>query len=135
MFKAVFDTNILVSSVFWDKGNPHQVVSLALDGRIQAFTSVAILKELETVLRRDFGEPEDMVQRQIALIIRYSKLVFVNVSLDVVKEDPDDNRILECAVACGADFIITGDRHLLKLGSFGKVRIITAKAFVEMVGG
>lgn len=64
MVKAVLDTNILVSSIFWEKGNPHKVVELALDKKIEVFTSTEILQELEKVLKRDFDEPDEMIQRQ-----------------------------------------------------------------------
>ena len=65
MIKAVFDTNIFVSSIFWEKGNPHRAVEFALEKKVRVFTSVEILQELERVLRRDFEEPDEMIQRQI----------------------------------------------------------------------
>ncbi len=83
MLKVVLDTNILVSSIFWDKGNPHKVVEFAIDGKIQVFTSLSMLKELEKILKRDFGESEDMVQRQINFILEYAKVLQPAVTLDV----------------------------------------------------
>ena len=132
MLKVVLDTNIFVSSVFWEEGNPHKAVELALDGKIQVFASVAILEELEKVLRLDFEEPEDMVKRQVNLILQYAHLVKVEVSVNAVKEDPEDNKILECAIASGADYIVTGDRHLLKIGNYGETKIVTARTLVEL---
>ena len=93
MIKAVFDTNIFVSSIFWEKGNPHKAVEFALEKNVKTFTSVEILRELEHVLRRDFDEPDEMIQRQIGLIVEYSDIVVVNRKADAVKSDPEDNKI------------------------------------------
>ena len=134
MSKVVFDTNIFVSSIFWEKGNPHIAVQLALDKKIEAFTTVEILEELETVMRRDFEESDDMIQRQVGLIFEYANVIATGRKLDVVKADPDDNKILECAVACDADYIVTGDKHLLDIKEYEGIRIVTAKEFVGLIG-
>ena len=133
MIKAVFDTNIFVSSIFWEKGNPHRAVEFALEKKVRVFTSVEILQELERVLRRDFEEPDEMIQRQIGLIVEYSDIVAVNKKVDAVKSDPEDNKILACAVSCDADYIVSGDRHLLELKEYESVKIVTAKQFVDIV--
>ncbi|MBS3050721.1 MAG: putative toxin-antitoxin system toxin component, PIN family [Candidatus Aenigmarchaeota archaeon] len=133
MIKAVFDTNIFVSSIFWEKGNPHRAVEFALEKKVRVFTSVEILQELERVLRRDFEEPDEMIQRQIGLIVEYSDIVAVNRKVDAVKSDPEDNKILACAVSCDADYIVSGDRHLLELKEYESVKIVTAKQFVDIV--
>lgn len=54
-------------------------------------------------------------------------------TLDVVKEDPSDNRILECAVASGSDYLVTGDHHLLQLGSYSGIRIMNVSDFLDLV--
>jgi predicted nucleic acid-binding protein len=54
-------------------------------------------------------------------------------TVEVVEQDPDDNRILECAQAAASEYIVTGDQHLLSLGRFGKTRIIKAAEFLEIV--
>lgn len=133
MTRAVFDTNIFVSSIFWEKGNPHKAVEFALEKKAMVFTSVEILQELERVLRRDFEEPDEMIQRQIGLIVEYSNIVSVDKNVNVIKSDPDDNKILACAVSCGADYIVTGDKHLLELRVYENIKIVTAKEFVDIV--
>lgn len=132
MIKVVFDTNIFVSSIFWEKGNPHKAVEFALEKKVRAFTSVEILRELERVLRRDFEEPGEMIQRQIGLIVEYSDIVAVNRKVDAIKSDPEDNKILACAVSCDANYIVTGDKHLLQLKEYENVKIVTAKQFVDI---
>jgi len=54
--------------------------------------------------------------------------------LHVIAEDPDDDRVLECAVAGKADYIVSGDRHLLKLGSFEDIQIATVRQYLDMAG-
>ena len=133
MIRAVLDTNIFVSSIFWEKGNPHRVVELAIDKKIEIFTSVDILRELERVLKRDFGEPDELIQRQTGLVFEYTNVIVVGKKVNVVKADPDDNKILECAIACGADYIVTGDNHLLDIKEYKRVKIVNAQKFVEII--
>jgi len=133
MIKAVLDTNILVSSIFWEKGNPHKVAELALCKKIKVFTSAEILMELEKVLRRDFDEPKEKIQQQITLVLEYATVVAATKNVDVIKADSDDNKILECAIASGSDYIVTGDRHLLDIKEYEGVKIVKAKDFVEII--
>jgi len=132
MIRAVLDTNIFVSSIFWF-GPSHKVAGKALDGKIEVFTSIEILQELDKVLRKDFNEPDEMVHRQISLIMDYATVVQSGVNLSIVKKDPDDDKIIECAVSCNADYIVTGDRHLLDLKEYKEIKIVTAKQFLELV--
>ncbi|MDI6720960.1 MAG: putative toxin-antitoxin system toxin component, PIN family [Candidatus Aenigmarchaeota archaeon] len=133
MIKAVLDTNIFVSSIFWEKGNPHRIVELALDKKIEVFTSVEILQELEKVLKRDFDEPDELIQRQIGLIFEYSSVIVSGKKVNVIKADPDDNKILECALVSGADYIVSGDKHLLNIKEYEGTKIIKAREFVEII--
>ncbi len=133
MHKVVLDTNIFVSSIFWDKGNPHKVVALALDKKIKVFTSVEIIKELEKVLRRDFEEPDELIHRQISLVLAYAELVSVSSKINAVKDDPDDNKIIECAVSCSADFVVSGDPHLLNLKEYQGIKILSPREFIDLM--
>ena len=131
MLNVVLDTNIYISSIFW-KGNPHKIVELAIDKKIRVFISVEILQELEKVLRRDFQEPDEIIHRQISLIFEYADVIKTDVKLEVVKADPEDNKIIECAVSCGADYIVTGDKHLLDLVEYKGVKIVSPRRFIEI---
>ena len=88
-----------------------------------------MLKELQKVLKMDFNQPDEAVQRQTALVISYSEIVYPKEKVNVVKEDPKDNMVLECAIACKADYIITGDKHLLKLKEFRSIKIVKPSYF------
>lgn len=61
---------------------------------------------------------------------KYSKTINSKKKFDLIKDDPDDNKFLDCAYAAKADFIVTGDKHLLKLGDFFDTKIITPKEFL-----
>ncbi len=128
--KAVLDTNILGSATFW-LGKPHQIVELAIGRKIEVYTSLEILEELERVLRRDFLEDQEFVEDQIALILEYATVVEPRQRIRAVADDPEDDKIIECAVAAGADYIVTGDPHILNLGCFGSVVMVTPAAFID----
>ncbi len=132
MLKIVPDTNIFISSIFWELGNPHKVIKLALDGKIKIYTSIEILQELEKILKRDFNEPVNIVNEQIGLILEISEIVEPAEKLNIIKEDPEDNKILECAISSKADYIITGDKHLLDMKEFCGVKIVNAKQFLDI---
>lgn len=131
-FKVVLDTNIFVSSTFW-QGDPHKIIKLAIDKIIEIYISPEILNELEKVLKRDFKEDKEFIDRQTALILEYGNLVRPINKLNIVKEDPDDNKIIECAFTAKADFIITNDNHLLKLKEALEIKIIKPKEFLELL--
>ena len=131
MLRVVLDTNIFVSSVFW-RGNPYKIVQLALDKKIKVITSLEILKELEKVLKRNFEENEDFIIGQIDLILEYATVIKTISKINAVKDDPDDDKIVECAIDSKSDYIITGDPHLLRLKEFKEIRIVTAKEFLEI---
>ena len=131
---VVLDNNILVSSIFWEKGHSHKIVDLAIEQKIINFTSPEMLNELSKVLRVKFRLPEDNIERQLALVANYSQIIQPKIKLKVIKEDPKDDKVLECALECNADYIVTGDkRHLLKLQQFKGIRIVTPKQFLDLI--
>lgn len=127
---VVIDTNVLISSIFWNHGNPYKIVNLAIEQKINNFTSPNMLYELAKVLRENFNQSENMVESQIRLVANYSNVVQPKIKLKVVKDDPKDDMVLECALSCNVQYIITGDKHLLKLKEFKGIKIATAKEFL-----
>lgn len=115
--RVVLDTNVLVSAALSD-GPPYELLTLAEDGQLEVVTSPAILTELRDVLRRDrlpFEGSE--VDAFVGKVIDVCTVVEPDLELEVVPEDPDDDAIVECAVAADAGCIVSGDSHLLDLGS------------------
>lgn len=95
--------------------------------------SDSILKEVERVLRRPkFGWPQDRIDEAMRQILTFAEHVEPTELIDIVKEDPSDNRILECAAASGSGYLVSGDRHLLRIGQYQGVRIVPPAEFVEI---
>ena len=133
MLKVVLDANIYISSIFWELGNPHKIIKKALDKKIQAFITLEILQDVEKVMRRDFNEPEEMIKGQISLILTYAEIVAPKDVGNAVKEDSDDDMILRCSKSINADYIVSGDRHLLKLKKFQNTKIVLPKEFMDIL--
>ena len=135
--RVVADTNIVVSGLLW-KGNPRRVLDAAREGTIELFTSAILLTELEDVLNR-----EKFTQRLASvgivpheLVLGYAALASViqPASIDpVILADPDDDAVLACAAAAQAEIIVSGDNHLLGLGSYRDIRILTAAELITGV--
>jgi putative PIN family toxin of toxin-antitoxin system len=127
---VTLDSNIYVSALEFG-GIGARLLGMARAGDFRLDVSDAILDEVVTVLRDDFnwnGYRLHFAREQIA---RLTNLVAPTQTLDVVKEDPDDNRILECALAAGSDFIVTHDKDLLRLGEYGGIEIVRAVEFLQ----
>ena len=133
MPRVVIDTNVIISSIFWEKGNPHSVIKLAIRQKVSNFTSPEMLSELSKVLRENFGQPEHFVESQVSLVAKYSRLAKPNRKVNVIKEDPKDDMVLECAASCKVNYIITGDNHILKLKKFENIAIVTPREILDLI--
>ena len=121
--KLTVDTNVLVSA-FLTPGNEYNLVELGERRELIIFISPYIMMEFIRVLSRPkFGYNEKEVERGVTRVLNSTKMMLPNFELDVVKDDPSDNRILECAVAVKADFLISGDKHLLNFNKYGNISI------------
>jgi putative PIN family toxin of toxin-antitoxin system len=114
---VTLDSNIYVSALNF-KGRPLQLLQNAAAGEIEVAVSDAIIDEVTRILRDKFGWSEDRVQGAESTIRSIARHVTPRKALDVVKNDPDDNRIVECAQASGSEFIVTGDNDLLRIGEY-----------------
>ena len=129
--KATLDTNILISALGW-KGKPKQVFVKMLKGEIKLVISDKQFDELERVLDYPkFLFTEEQKKRFKALVLSVATLVTPKEKISIVKEDPDDDMVLECGIAADVDYIVTGDTNLLKLKEFRGIKIRTAKEFLE----
>jgi putative PIN family toxin of toxin-antitoxin system len=125
------DTNIYVSSLVFG-GVPRQFIRAAEDGQFQLAISEPLIAEFREVLRRRFKLPEEDIADALAQLATYTELVHPTQTLDAVPDDPDDNRVLECAVAANSGYIVTGDNDLLQLGSYGGIRIVKVADFLRL---
>jgi uncharacterized protein len=126
------DTNIYISALIF-AGLPRQFLLAAEDARIHLFISEPIRQELLRILQTKFSWSNDRVNETLLQLESCTELVRPTETLDVIKEDPDDNRVLECAVAAGARFIVSGDNDLLRLGQFRNIRIVKVADFMKLI--
>jgi putative PIN family toxin of toxin-antitoxin system len=132
VIKVVFDTNILISSLFW-KGPPYNLMKKVINGEILLITSQPIINEMRRVLLGDFNISVGKVEEYADIIISNSIMVSSTEKLEVIKADKTDNRILERAISGRADYIVSGDRHLLSLRKYKRIKIIKAAEMIEIL--
>jgi len=106
---------------------------------VEICVSDAILKEICRVLvypkiRKLLKASNVTVKEIVHVILENSVLVRPSLKLNVIREDPEDNRVLGCAVYVNARFIVSVDKHLLNLKKYDDIVIITPKEFLERVG-
>ncbi len=131
--RVVLDTNVLLSALAFPGSKPDQVLQRVRRGEVALFLSAFILAELERILRDKFRFTTRQTDERVAVIRRMATLVEPTERIALVVAKDDDNRILECAVAARADFLVTGDKeHLLPLRSIGATQIVTPAAFLEL---
>jgi len=132
VLKVTADTNILVSGLVFRHGKPAQLLRMALAGEINLTVSQAILGEMAEVLARKFGTSQEEVAEATVIVKEAARTVTPRVELNVIKEDPPDNRVLECAVSAGADYIVSGDKDLLRLKQYDAIQIKSVGEFLEI---
>ena len=133
MTRVVLDTNVIVSGTFWS-GVSFQVMRLVDEEKICLVLSSEILREYSEILSSKeiltkTGSDCRIIDRVLRKISGKAILVLPTSKLCVVKDDPDDNKFIEAAVTGNASFIVTNDKHLLKLVRYGKIEIVTPEAF------
>ena len=127
--KAVLDTNVFVSIL--KKGRLRKILDFWLDEKLDLVISDAIIREIFIVLNRpkfnfSFNEIEelgDLIFEKALICIPQQKLKICS--------DPDDNKFIECAVEGKADYIVTGDHHLLEIKKFQKIAVVSPSEFIK----
>jgi putative PIN family toxin of toxin-antitoxin system len=132
--RVVFDTNVWVSALITPSGVAARL--LALLAHFQSVTSAEILAEVEKVLHYDKiqqkrGLSDEEIAHYLQLIQRISQVMTVSEPVELIREDPSDNKFLACARAGEAAYIISGDPHLTRLGNFEQSEIIAPGEFLK----
>ena len=135
--KITADTNVLVSATFWH-GASDKVMSKAEAKEIQLILSQEIIEEYGKVLQ--YKEIQDKIKdKKLEMKLTLKKIASIaiiiapNEKVIMVKDDPDDNKILECAKAGNVNYIISKDTHLLRLGQFENIPILTPEEFIKIL--
>ncbi len=139
MIRAVLDTNVVVSGILSHKGSPGRILRAWFEDRFHLVTSMAILEELERVLRypkisRRHGWSQAQILEFVEDVKSLAILVPGDLRLKVVAEDASDDRYLECAVEGEAGYVVSGDRHLVALAQYEGVEILSPSAFLALLG-
>lgn len=133
--RVVLDTNIWIS-IFLSKVLAREFEKLLIEEKIEIFTSKEILKEISRVLEypkiKKILESSGIRSKEvIEEILKVSTVVNPKEKFTVIEEDPEDNKFVECAVEACAEFLVSGDKHLLNLGQFKGIKIISAREFLD----
>jgi len=132
---VVLDTDVIISALLSQNGAPAEVIRYMEAGKITVATSGHLLNELERVLNyskvaKHIKASEEDIGIFIKRFKMFAEIVEPESSFSVVEKDPDDNHVLECAIAAKASFIITGDQHLLDFEEFQDIEIVSPSVFV-----
>ena len=130
----VFDTNVYFSAFTHPLGPPFRIWQRAINRSFILLVSPVILREVAHVLRDLLQWQEPDIAAHLKIVAKVAEIVSPKFSLQVIAEDPTDDRILECAVAGRADLIVSGDRHLRKLKSFRNIGIVQPSDFLRTLG-
>jgi uncharacterized protein len=131
MIRIVLDANVIVSALVFG-GVPRGVLELVEAGQCELFYSAPIQTEVRRVLAEKFDWPQAMIDEVLPVVWSMGKLVAPRITLNAVPADPDDNRILECAVEARAQALVSGDRPLLDLQDYKSIPIVTPRQFLEL---
>ena len=128
--KIVIDTNNLISALGWE-GNSRDLLRKAIDKEYELIISIKQLEELKNVLDYPkFRFSEDQKRKFLEIIFKIAAVIKTKLKLDACV-DKKDNMLLECAVEGKADYLISGDDHLLRLKKFRNARIVSVKEFLD----
>jgi len=129
--KVVLDTNILISAIVFG-GKPRQIFEAAIKGKIQLVLTEEIIEEMRRILEgKKFQYPKEITDLIIHELEALAEIVKPKERITVIEKDPEDNRVLECAQESQADFIVSGDTHLLEIQDYKRTKIVTPEKFLD----
>ena len=133
MLKLVIDTNIFVSGVLVEGGNPSVIIKAwKRTQKYQLFVTEEIIQEVLRVMQRLNVNP-DIIADWDRVIRKNAISVIPTKKIEAIKDDPSDNKFLECAIEVSADYIVSGDKHLKGLKEFNGIKIVSAKEFLGIL--
>ncbi|OAT79413.1 putative toxin-antitoxin system toxin component, PIN family [Desulfotomaculum copahuensis] len=131
--KITVDTNVLTSALGWN-GPEAAVIEMVLESKIELCLSVQILGEFYRVVQYPkFGFNDEEVDGFVGRLLPVVTFISPMQKINAVTADPDDNKIIDCAVAGEANYLISGDKHLLELNEYKGIRILKASDFLQLL--
>lgn len=129
--RIVLDTNVLVSALVYPGGAPEAVYRHVLERRVGLVTSAPLLTELVRVLVTKFKWGESQANEVLGQLSTLADIVEPSETVQVIEADPDDDRVLEAALEGSVSVIVSGDRHLLRLGEWRGIRVVNPAGFLS----
>jgi putative PIN family toxin of toxin-antitoxin system len=138
MITAILDANVLVSAMLTPKGHPAEILREWRGGTFDLVISLSLLKEIQRVIsypkiNKRLTQSNLEANEFLLGLAQFSIMVYEEPQIDVIKEDPSDNKYLACAQRGEVDFVVSGDQHLLKLQNYKGTRIVTPKEFLNIL--
>ena len=138
MIRAVLDTNILISGILTPQGNPGKLIKKWKNNQFILITSEPIIKELVRVTnypkitkaKPNIGQQTEQL---IDLIFKYAIVTLGKLDINLVPDDPTDNKFVAAAIEGAGNYLISGDKHLKKLSQFHHTKVITPKDFISLL--
>ncbi len=135
--KVVLDTNVWVSALLWG-GKPAEIIKAAEQSKIYIVISEEIVNEISQVLNysklKQIYQIEGLNHEQlIEAVLKIVHFVKITKHVNIVLEHPADNKFIECALEAKANYIVSGDKHLLKVDSYKKIPIISVNNFLQIL--
>ena len=127
--KIVLDTNVYISAAILGRVC-EEIIQICRFSDLGVFISKDIINEIKNKLSHKFLWQDDQINVFLESIMEFCEIVQVDEKISHIKDDPDDDRILECAVSADCDYIISGDKHLLKLRSYKEIKILNPADFL-----
>ncbi len=127
------DTNFFISATQWNSSVSHRLLIKLIKENVEIFTTQIIIAEFSEVLIRDFKRDKLYIESLLSNLINFITIVEPKRIINIVKDDPDDNRIVECAVESSSDYILTYDNHLLKIKEFEGIKILKPEDFIKLL--
>jgi len=133
MLRVVLDTNVVVSGLLHQKGAPATILDAATSKQFRCYISESLLDEYREVLTRDYLGLDQHRAARFIRGLREAAIFVVPRKKVAVARDPDDDRVMECALEAGADFIVTGNIRDFP-AQFHGVRVVTPRDFLFVLG-
>ncbi|MBI2044922.1 putative toxin-antitoxin system toxin component, PIN family [Candidatus Pacearchaeota archaeon] len=130
------DTNVLISSTFWE-GASDKIMQKVENKEVELVLSKELISEFTKVLGYDeikdkIKDKNLEVRRSVEKIVSISTIVESSQKFEIVKDDPDDNMVINCAAEGDVDYVVTQDNHLLKIKEFKGIKILNPEEFLEI---
>ena len=130
----VCDTNVLISAAHFPGSPPDEIIQLVRQGFMELALSPEILTEFKRILKGEFGTPKDEIKQITENIKGIATIVKPTKRINLITQDPTDNKILECALKAKADYIISGDtKHLQPIKEFQGISILSPAKFLAAI--